>query len=279
MKAILFLVAALIAGLAQAAGGSSGNAGHPAFFDAQGIKVLSSQKGPGGLTAWKVEKGTVKTVFYTTADDKVLISGVLWDAKTGANLSDAFLTADVVGTAPAAEPAAPKVAPAAAPGQIPEALKGIDRLVGVKEGKGSVEQTLYIIFDPRCPHCHAVYSKTRQFVASGGTIKWIPATVVGRQSSVPFVAYVLQDQNPVRALSMVMTLGDKAPVAAKPTGETLKAIAENESYFWAAFDRNPGAGAAGVPVGFFLTKAGVPQMVGELDNDALLQRIIADMKR
>lgn len=244
----------------------------PAFFDKEGISVLSYQKGPSGLHVWKVERQGVRTVLYTTADNKTLISGVMWDAATGTNLSDGFITPDV------AAPQAQVDASQFSPDKVPDAIKGISTLVGVKEGRGTLDKTLYIIFDPRCPHCHDVYAKTRQFVAKGGTIKWIPVTVLGRSpDGVQEVAGILQSTSPERALAS--TMAGKPVVITNPSAQTIKTISENEAYFWAAFDRNKAAGTPGVPVAFFVTNQGVPQMVGGIDDDILLNQIFTDIKK
>lgn len=252
---------------------NAANAAKPAFFDKQGIKVLSESKGPGGLTAWKVDRNGVQTVFYTTADGNVLISGVLWDAANGKNLSDAFMTGLVNKPTAAASQLQSKW-----DGKVPEQIKGIARLSGVKEGSAPLEKTLYIVFDPRCPHCHAVYQKTRSFIAKGGTIKWLPVTVLGRpDEGARLVAEVMQDANPVKALATVMNA--KRPGLGRPDKTVLQAISENESYFWAAFERNKNAGEPGVPVAFFMAQNGSPQMVAGIDDDALLAQIFNDIKK
>ncbi|WP_454727969.1 MULTISPECIES: DsbC family protein [Cupriavidus] len=251
----------------------------PGFFAKQGIKVLYRQAGPGGLNVWQVEREGVKTVLYTTADAKVLLSGVLWDAATGKNLSDAFITPEMV--AAAASPA-PGATPAAAtplakgPGAS-EALSGISKLTGIKEGNAAFDKTLYIIFDPRCPHCHAAYQKTRKYVAAGGSIKWLPSTVLGNPADgARLIADIMQAKDPRAALAK--TMGKVRGGEIVPNAQTLQTISENEAYFWASFDQNKGAGTAGVPVAYFETKDG-PQMVAGIDDDALLQRILSDIKK
>lgn len=247
----------------------------PPFFDKNGITVLSFQKGPSGLNVWKAERNGVRTIFYTTADNKTLVSGLMWDARTGTNLSDAFITPDIQTTPTNAQPAIDTSQ--FSPDKIPDAIKGIDALIGIKEGNGGPAATLYIIFDPRCPHCHAAYRKTRQFVAGGGTIKWIPVTVLGRpDEGVRLVADILQASNPVQGLAAAMAGKN---VGSKPSPQTLKTIIENEAYFWAAFDRNKTAGMAGVPVAFFVTKQGVPQMVGGVNDDILLHQVLTEVKK
>jgi thiol:disulfide interchange protein DsbG len=269
----------------------------PAFFDANNIEVLSYQHGPGGLNVWTVNRRGVSTVLYTTADNKVLLSGVLWDAKSGGNLSDAFIPEPP--NAPAQSSAQPSESPALAPqgvsvaeplaaastvavpakpGTVAAPIAGVSALRGVKEGNATAAKTLYILFDPRCPHCKNVYVETRDYVRKGLSIKWIPTTVLGRDSvGTAMVADVMQDPNPVAAMARVEMGGFRQPSVVDKA--TLSAIADNNEYFWAAFDRNTSVGPAGVPVGFFQTHAGMPQMVTNLEDPALLARIFKDIQQ
>ena len=247
----------------------------PVFFDKQGIKVVGYQKGVAGFNVWQVEKGSVKTVFYTSADNKILMSGVLWDAATGANISDQYIPDKVVASA-APSPVPQAVAGGFSHDKASEAIIGVSKLVGIKEGRGAIDKTLYIIFDPRCTHCDAVYKNTRDYVRRGGSIKWIPTTVLGDVANgAALIAGILEARDPVTALAAAMgkSVGGKSPSQA-----TSKAIADNEAYFFAAFERNKNAGAAGVPVAFFEKQDGSPQMVGSIDDDVLLPKILNDVK-
>lgn len=262
----------------------------PAFFDKQGIKVLAHQKGAGGLNVWTVERGPTKTVLYTTPDNKVLLSGVLWDASSGVNLSDTFISDDMrvaPGDRPALASPAPvaqepsfvaKVAQVFSPSKISAPIKGVATLKGIKEGRAPDDKTLYIFFDPRCPYCASVYRKTRDYVKKGGTIKWVPVVILGdRVNGSSLIADTLQASNPPAVLGSVM--GSRGSGSTKPNAATTKALEENEAYFFAAFDANKGAGPAGVPVAFFETKDGAPQMVSGIDDDVLLNRILMDIKK
>lgn len=244
----------------------------PAFFDKQGIRVLGYQKGASGLNIWQVEKGATKTVFYSTPDNKTLMSGVLWEADSGKNVSDAYITSDMIASVAPQTPVG-----TGTPGKPSEAIAGLSALTGIKEGKASIDKTLYIVIDPRCPYCHNVYNKTRAFVKAGGTIKWLPSTVLGDNASgARLVAEVLEAKDPVRSLASVI---GKKTGGIQPSAQTMKVIAENEAYFYAAFQRNKSAGQPGVPVAFFETKDGSPQMVSNLDDDELLKRIFTDIKK
>jgi hypothetical protein len=253
----------------------------PAFFDKQGITVTGYQKGASGLNVWQVEKGSTKTVFYTTADNKTLISGIFWDAESGANLSDAYIPDSAKLSPDAAVVPQERVELQAAnsgPSKISAAISGISKLTGITEGKAAPDKTLYIIFDPRCPYCHGAYTKTREYVKKGGTIKWIPTTVLGQSGDgATLVADILQSKDPVAA--MAKTIGKKGRGAAFPNVETMKALRENEEYFFAAFDANPSLGQPGVPVAFFETQAGKPQMVVNVDDPVLLSNILKDIKK
>ncbi|KVV07457.1 hypothetical protein WK77_16865 [Burkholderia ubonensis] len=248
----------------------------PAFFASRDIKVLDYHKGPGGLNAWSVERNGVQTVLYTTADNKVLMSGVLWDAKSGVNLSDAFLKPSMIQSSTVQAADAGGAPTRASAGAVSVPIAAVAALRGIKEGNGAAIKTVYILFDPRCPHCKNVYRDTRDFVRNGGSIKWIPTTVLGRdQMGTAMVADILQAPNPIEAMRRVESGGFRQP--GKIEQSTLDAIRDNEEYFWAAFDRNKGAGVPGVPVAFFQTADGAPQMVANLDDRELLNRIFKDM--
>ncbi len=280
LKKTLFAGMAALAVTQAFADGPSVPAGveRPAFFTSSDIKVLDFRKGPGGLNVWSVERNGVQTVLYTTADNKVLMSGVLWDAKSGVNLSDAFLKPSMIQSA-SAQAAESNGAPARAKAGAPSTpIAAVAALRGIKEGSGAAEKTIYILFDPRCPHCQNVYRDTRNFVKNGGSIKWIPTTVLGRdQMGTAMVADILQSRNPIEAMGRVESGGFRQP--GKIEQSTLDAIRDNEEYFWAAFDRNKGAGTPGVPVAFFQTSDGAPQMVANLDDRELLNRIFKDMSK
>lgn len=262
----------------------------PPFFAKQGIKVLAYQKGAGGLNVWKVQRDGTLTVLYTTPDNMVLLSGVLWNAASGANLSDTYITPemtvapqDKAGMASLPAPVAMQASQAAkqlySSTKPSEAIKGIATLSGIKEGKAAIDKTLYIIFDPRCPYCHAVYAKTRAYVKNGGTIKWIPTTILGdRFNGSRMVADIMQSPHPARVLADVMTK-TMSSGSTSPDADTQKAINENEAYFFAAFQKNKGAGQPGVPVAFFETRDGAPQMVSGISDDALLNHILSDIKK
>jgi hypothetical protein len=244
--------------------------------------------GAGGLTAWTVEKNGRRVVLYTTNDGQAIMSGIVWDAFTGRNLSDAVLPAmpavqPPLGAAPAAPGAAAPAAMATPPtgalngkfsGTLPESIKAIETLAGVKEGKGGPADTLYVIFDPRCPYCRQAYNRTRDYVKRGHTIKWIPAVVLGNpEQGAPLAATVLQAGAAGQADALRRVLGNKEAVATPPSKATLEALARSENFFYAAFQNNQ-VDKVGVPVAFFLDKkTGQPRMMMGVSEMPVIEEI------
>jgi len=251
--------------------------------------------GAGGLTAWTVEKNGHRVVLYTTSDSQAIISGVVWDSMTGRNLSDTFNAATLsiappVGgvAAPAMSPV-PVVAPASvAPtlpalvgkysGPIPESIKAIDSLTGIKEGSGGQADTMYVIFDPRCPYCRKAYATTRDYVKRGFTIKWIPTLALGNpEQGRPMAATVLQAKAGDQADVLRRVLGNHEEMHTVPTKATDEALDRSLSFFFAAFKTN-GLDQAGVPVAFFLDKhTGKPRMMTGVSEAPVIQAIFGKL--
>jgi len=241
--------------------------------------------GVGGLTAWTVEKGGRKVVLYTTADTQALFTGVVWDAATGRNLSDQFIPGNAtVAAQPMAVPPVvaeqPGVRAAAAfdgkfTGTIPESMKTVDSLAGVKEGKGGIADTLYIIVDPRCPYCRKAYNIPREYVKKGYTIKWIPTVALGDPANgLPLAATILQskDKDVVERV-----LGKHEQIRTQPTKETEEALRTSLAFMFAAFEQNGGQ-QAGVPVAFFIDRrTGKPRMMTGVSEMVVLEDIFGKL--
>ncbi|MDD2062038.1 hypothetical protein OGV25_23420 [Pseudomonas sp. P1B16] len=251
--------------------------------------------GLGGLTAWTVEKNGHQVVLFSTPDSSVLFTGVAWNAETGANISDAFLpgVAQLNNTRPAsppvaAAPAAPQMSPVEATnvreaaamdgkyqGAVPESMKTVDSLAGVKEGDGDIGDTVYIIIDPRCPYCREAYNLTRAYAAKGHTIKWIPSAALGNPADgVPLAATILQakDQH-----TLERVLGKHEQIRSEPSPETVEQLSTNLAFLYAAFENN-GKEQAGVPAAFFVDhRTGKPRMMTGLSQAVVLEDIFGKL--
>lgn len=246
--------------------------------------------GAGGLTAWTVEKNGRKVVLYTTADSQAIISGIVWDSLTGRNLSDKFITdapnvAPPIGGTHTQSPVSqlqttppPGALIGAYSGAIPESIKTIDSLMGVKEGKGGPADTLYVIYDPRCPYCRKAYAMTRDYVKRGFTIKWIPALALGNPGQgIPLAAVVLQTKPGDQSETLRRVLGNKEEIVTTPTKSTEEALKRNLDFFFAAFQNN-GVEQAGVPAAFFLDKrTGKPRMMTGVSEQPVIESIFGKL--
>ncbi|HDS1733926.1 MULTISPECIES: hypothetical protein [Pseudomonas] len=254
--------------------------------------------GLGGLTAWTVEKNGHQVVLFSTPDSSVLFTGVAWNAESGANISDAFLpgaaraasprpanppvaAAPVARTAPLMSPVeSPNVREAAAmdgkfQGTVPESMKTVDSLAGVKEGDGGIGDTVYIIIDPRCPYCREAYNLTRAYAAKGHTIKWIPSAALGNPAEgVPLAATILQAKDKG---TLQRVLGKHEQIRSEPSPETVEQLSTNLAFLYAAFENN-GKEQAGVPAAFFVDhRTGKPKMMTGLSQAVVLEDIFGKL--
>jgi len=151
-------------------------------------------------------------------------------------------------------------------GKVPEFLVAAEQLAGVKEGRGKVEDTLYIIFDPRCSACRYIYTETRAHVANGRTVKWIPIIALGDTAKGESLSATILQRNPHEGLRRV--LGNKEQIMTNPSRETRKSLELNHDFFDIAFEK---VGQGGfVPVAFFLDRrTGNPRMTAISSRGAL----------
>lgn len=252
----------------------------PKAFEAKGLRVLAYQRDPKtGVNVWTVQhQGSgAKTVLYSLPDNKFFFSGALWDGSTGANISDPFFAALESASPPVAAIASgeSKRSVPASPSAVPGSIKRLAELSAIKDGDAPIHKTLFVFFDPRCPYCKQLYDVTRNASGlAGRAIRWIPVTVLGqKERGAALVADILQSKSPAEALKISFTGFGNAQV--QPSKQTLAAISENEAIFWAAFQANPSAGRAAVPVAFFMDNTGHPQMVP--NPGAVLQKIFTEM--
>lgn len=175
----------------------------PAFITQRGAQVVKVEPAPGGMTAYTAVKDGKAFVVFTTPDKKVAVVGVLFDSKTGENLSDAIVERAQKETgAPIGIEAAPRVAApegrvlSGKDAHVPIAeMLFSDTVAGIREGKGGALTTSYVFFDPRCPYCHTLVERTRKIAKDGSSIKWIPVNTLGSEG-VPLSVEVLRKGMP-----------------------------------------------------------------------------------
>jgi len=258
-------------------------------------QIVGARKvGLGDLTAWTVEKNGHQIVLFSTGDSAVIFTGVAWDAATGKNISDEFLPQQIKSPSP---PPPSLVAPQASQqplmspatqavkavaamdgeyqGEIPASMKTVDSLAGYKEGSGNIANTVYIVFDPRCPYCRQAYNLSREYVKKGHSIKWIPSAALGNpQDGVPLAATILQSKD--RSV-LDRVLGKHEQIRTTPTPETVEALSTNLAFLFAAFQNN-GREQAGVPAAFFIDhRTGKPKMLTGVSEGVVLEDIFGKL--
>lgn len=167
----------------------------PEFIAQRGAKVIQIRDAEAGMTAMTIEKDGKQGVLFTSPDNSVAFFGVMFDAKTGANISDKYMPPKekLVGAAALAEQQAQARNSVLSAQRVQEHVEVVekstetlrdhllsDKVTGILEGKPSAN-TAFVFFDPLCGHCHKLYENTRSYVKAGASIKWIPINILGDQ--------------------------------------------------------------------------------------------------
>lgn len=165
----------------------------PEFITQRGAQVVQIKNAEGGMTAMTVEKDGKQGVFFTSPDSSVAFFGVMFDAKTGANISDKYMPPKeklmgIPVNAQAQVDSSPNVLSSKRVQEHVEVVEKStetlhdhllsDKVAGILEGKAS-PNTAFVFFDPLCGHCHKLYQNTRAYVKAGASIKWIPINILG----------------------------------------------------------------------------------------------------
>ncbi|AKJ27515.1 thiol:disulfide interchange protein [Caldimonas brevitalea] len=121
---------------------------------------------------------------------------------------------------------------AAAPAVSPEAAYGLAAGgSGVQVGQLMAANTVYVFFDPQCPHCASLWQASKPLL---GKLKmvWVPVELMGAESG-KLGAAILASPQPVEALERHESLvSQRAPLTAPPADEGARAkIAANTELF------------------------------------------------
>ena len=166
-----------------------------------------------GLTAWKIKPEGLDRhfIFYTTPNGKALLTGSIWDAETGTEISsgiklvqDSMVYNQEAGSKPQEGDTGSPIAAASAADQnlndnsntstngngealgeyteeTPIVFNLLDNMKGYKTDEtASATDTVYVFFDPRCPICKKAFNKIDliDLKAKGLAVKWMPTTAL-----------------------------------------------------------------------------------------------------
>lgn len=231
----------------------------------------------GGLTAWTLEKNGKTLVLYTTGNEKYFIKGSIYDVNTKQIVSDKYALNSLQyasnefrsrfeGQDSGQKRAKEQVSSNNIDNQamkigymnlkyskpIPEALKLVESLTGAKEGSGKPQDTLYIIYDPRCPWCHRTFEALRPYVKKGYTVKWIPTLALQKTTdeAINLAAAPLDDSS---LLAASFNFDEKLKIK-KASIANKKALENNLQFLFAYFKQVKPNENPSVPIGFFLDK-------------------------
>ncbi|MHC6758213.1 thioredoxin domain-containing protein [Yersinia ruckeri] len=264
--------------------------------------VVAHKKISSDITQWLISSNGREVILFTTNSGDAIFSGTIWDATTGKMVSASEMHKEnaVSAQVPVPVPAPvgsqaifaadgsvttqemPYAMQGSYTGAIPEVMKVLDGLAGYKEGKGSIGDTVYIFIDPRCPHCHNAFARSRGYIANGFTIKWIPTVALGPANEympdgIPISAAIIQRQDyNVFAQNMTKNVSNVTEVA---TEETKKQLDANFTFLMDAFKARPEIKRAGVPAAFMIDhRTGRPKLVMGISEAEVLIDVFGKSK-
>lgn len=150
-------------------------------------------------------------------------------------------------------------------GKVPEIFPILDALAGYKEDASiSPANTIYVLYDPRCPYCHQLFEDLRKIdlKAKNATVKWLPTTALGEDETA--LAQAVAATHAKSVDEFAATLGKNGQKVDKVTEKESQTIKDNQSIFSEAH-KTAFAGKSttpSVPAVFFLDKrTGKPRFI------------------
>lgn len=183
MKKLVLIAALVLSPAALAAKvpppSTAGDAVH--YLESKGLTVDARFSVPGGLHGYAASTPIGKhVVFYTTADGKLALFGILLDSH-GHNLTKAYEHNYV---------------------QTPENqhLYGkLAKLHWIEAGAKHPRRIVYAFVDPNCPYCWHFWKAAQKAYSQGVQVRYIVVGILG-DSSVKKAATILDAKNPRTAL-------------------------------------------------------------------------------
>ncbi|MEA9392136.1 hypothetical protein SJI19_16555 [Acerihabitans sp. TG2] len=253
------------------------------------------------IIAWLVSNGTNKKVIFSNVGTGYLWIGDTWSSLNGQNIT-ASITVDFMEknglpfsqndegetginlNAVMGSPnknnttSASYILKGSWTKAVPDIMKTLDSLASFKEGPGSIGDTVYIFIDPKCPWCHKAYKNTRNIVAKGFTIKWIPTNLRGGQR----LSSAILDSENSKVFSLIMStpiseldnLESKMPNTTTPIEALYKKIDDNGQFLMNIFREHPEIELQGVPAALMLDHTtGRPRLVMGISEQEVLENV------
>lgn len=145
----------------------------------EGFEIVSSFDAPAGMTGYAARAPGQDVMLYATPDGSHVIAGDMLDA-TGQNVSDVhrmkYLT------------------------EAPEVWDQIESRPWIAIGAEEPSRIVYMITDPNCPYCNAVWRASEPYYADGVQVRHVMVGILG-PTSMPKAAAIQGADDPAAALA------------------------------------------------------------------------------
>lgn len=165
-------------------------------------------------------------------------------------------------------------------GEVHPIVDILDDLQGFKYDESvPAADTVYIIYDPRCPYCHALFNKiqTIDLKAKQITIKWLPTLALGEDSEAAKRAVASLTAKSVEEFgASFQSETDFSGITLSQSDQD--ALNENMAFLFEASDQTFGVNhPKSVPATFFINKkTGAPNMMYGASDDAVFKQIFGE---
>lgn len=165
-------------------------------------------------------------------------------------------------------------------GEVHPIVNILDGLQGFKYDKSvPAADTVYIIYDPRCPYCHTLFDKiqTIDLKAKQITIKWLPTLALGEDAEAAKRAVSSLAAKSVEEFeTSFKSETDFSGVTLSQSDQD--ALNENMAFLFEASDQTFGENhPKSVPAAFFINKkTGAPNMMYGASDDAVFKQIFGE---
>lgn len=168
-------------------------------------------------------------------------------------------------------------------GEVPKVIGLLDSLKGFKEDPSvKPEDTVYVIYDPRCPYCHGLFDRIHKEVdlkQKKITVKWLPTVALGAKGdNDPVIARAAYGMVAKNLEEFSNSFANKPIPEVKVTDQMKVDLNDNLEFLYEASSRTFGESAPkSVPAVFFLDKqTGVPQMMYGASEDTVFKNIFGE---
>ncbi|MGX9960593.1 thiol:disulfide interchange protein DsbG [Xanthomonas euvesicatoria] len=221
------------------------------YLMGQGAQITKAFMSESGLKAIVADNGRKRQLFYVAPNGKYLISGTIYDSVGGNVTSNDVVRGGIVG-----DGSVERLSDA----EREVLWSRIEKLNWIAEGSG--DRIVYVVFDPTCPYCHALWTKIQVEAKAGhAQVRWLPVAILSEESK-NLAAAIYQSKDASAALH---AMGDRTLTPVAVQEETIEKLNQNVQLLRAS-------GYTGVPTILYRDGKGV-QITMEGLNQPVFDRV------